>query len=460
VGAKHCRFWTVSPGGKLGGKNGAFGKKFKQQTLLVTASHRGGYISGCYDGHIYTWMGGSCVNAIKAHDGPTYALCSCENGVVSGGKDGVVKLYDISLKEQGKWSIPNESIRSVFLGSDGKILAGTYEGCIYEIDTKQRDASPVVLNRGHGGMKEKGNKYSGELWGLAMHPEGSMYATCGDDAMLRVYDIIQKKTVAFSEPGLLDCRARALSWHPDGQKMAVAQKDGKILIVSYDVSTHALKLETQFQYRKFPNLEKGGIDDLKFSPDGSLLATGSHSEGKGNRGGMIDIIDTTKWKKVRECEGHSSFVTHLDWSADGKFLKSTDGNPELLYFEADPAQGTKGKNIPGGASSTCDMDWHTFSTICGWPVQGIFRRLPGQPKQMDMTDVNMVEIDKSNTTIALGDDYGQVALYSYPCTRTDDEGKYYGGHSSHVTNVRFTPDASTLISTGGHDLSVFQWKCS
>jgi len=72
----------------------------------------------------------------------------------------------------------------------------------------------------------------------------------------------------------------------------------------------------------------------------------------------------------------------------------------------------------------------------------------------------MVEIDKSNTTIALGDDYGQVALYSYPCTRNDDEGKYYGGHSSHVTNVRFTPDASYLISTGGHDLSVFQWKCS
>ena len=30
----------------------------------------------------------------------------------------------------------------------------------------------------------------------------------------------------------------------------------------------------------------------------------------------------------------------------------------------------------------------------------------------------------------------------------------YGGHSSHVTNVRFTPDGRHLISTGGFDKAV------
>ena len=34
----------------------------------------------------------------------------------------------------------------------------------------------------------------------------------------------------------------------------------------------------------------------------------------------------------------------------------------------------------------------------------------------------------------------------------------YKGHSSHVTNVRFTLDGNYLISVGGHDKSIFQWK--
>lgn len=34
----------------------------------------------------------------------------------------------------------------------------------------------------------------------------------------------------------------------------------------------------------------------------------------------------------------------------------------------------------------------------------------------------------------------------------------YGGHGSHVTSVRFTHDDSHLISLGGKDASIFQWR--
>jgi len=34
----------------------------------------------------------------------------------------------------------------------------------------------------------------------------------------------------------------------------------------------------------------------------------------------------------------------------------------------------------------------------------------------------------------------------------------YGGHSSHVTCVRFSHDDSYVISTGGNDMAVFQWR--
>lgn len=34
----------------------------------------------------------------------------------------------------------------------------------------------------------------------------------------------------------------------------------------------------------------------------------------------------------------------------------------------------------------------------------------------------------------------------------------YGGHGSHVTSVRFTHDDSHLVSLGGKDASIFQWR--
>lgn len=34
----------------------------------------------------------------------------------------------------------------------------------------------------------------------------------------------------------------------------------------------------------------------------------------------------------------------------------------------------------------------------------------------------------------------------------------YIGHSAHVTNVRFSHDKSRVISTGGADHAVFQWR--
>ena len=82
----------------------------------------------------------------------------------------------------------------------------------------------------------------------------------------------------------------------------------------------------------------------------------------------------------------------------------------------------------------------------------------------DLTDVNATcqshgKDGELGRTLALGDDYGNVKLFRYPCAVAySAEHVAYGGHSSHVTCVQFSMDDSKLFSTGGCDTALFQWK--
>lgn len=52
----------------------------------------------------------------------------------------------------------------------------------------------------------------------------------------------------------------------------------------------------------------------------------------------------------------------------------------------------------------------------------------------------------------------QVKLFNWPCVVEDAPAYSYGGHSSHVTAVRWSADENYAVSTGGHDRAVFQWR--
>lgn len=65
------------------------------------------------------------------------------------------------------------------------------------------------------------------------------------------------------------------------------------------------------------------IDDLKFSPDGSKLATASHDL-------VIDLYNARdSYSHIARCHGHSATVSHIDWSADGSIVQSNCNDYEV-----------------------------------------------------------------------------------------------------------------------------------
>jgi hypothetical protein len=52
----------------------------------------------------------------------------------------------------------------------------------------------------------------------------------------------------------------------------------------------------------------------------------------------------------------------------------------------------------------------------------------------------------------------KVKLFAWPCTKAGAAFDEYRGHASHVTCVRWAADDSRLLSTGGGDRCVMQWR--
>jgi microtubule-associated protein-like 6 len=155
---------------------------------------------------------------------------------------------------------------------------------------------------------------------------------------------------------------------------------------------------------------------------------------------------------------HSSAVIHIDFSADEKYWQSNCQAGELLFGNvSNGSQETSASKLADYngqiEDETPDRVWHTQTCKLGWAVQGIW------PLGMtDLSDINAVDKSgENNKYLATGDDNGMVKLFRFPCAKELSKSNMYSGHSSHVTNVRWTI-ANTLVSIGGNDKCLFVWN--
>ena len=76
-------------------------------------------------------------------------------------------------------------------------------------------------------------------------------------------------------------------------------------------------------------------------------------------------------------------------------------------------------------------------------------------------DINTVSRSHTSHLVATGDDFGRVNVYRYPCiSPTDAKCHVLKGHSSHVMNIQWTQCDQHLVSVGGNDKCIFQFKHS
>ncbi|XP_063255423.1 echinoderm microtubule-associated protein-like 1 isoform X6 [Prinia subflava] len=423
-GKSHLYFWTLE-GNSLIKKQGLFEKQEKPKFVLcVTFSENGDTITGDSSGNILVWGKGTnrISHAVQgAHEGGIFALCMLRDGtlVSGGGKDRKLISWNGNYQKIHKTEIPEQfgPIRTVAEGKGDVVLIGTTRNFVLQ-GTLTGDFFPIT--QGH----------TDELWGLAVHSSKPQFFTCGHDKHITLWDATTHHPIWNK---IIEDPAQSSGFHPSASVVAVGTLTGRWFV--FDTETKDLV-----------TVHTDGNEQLsvmRYSPDGNFLAIGSHDN-------CIYIYGVSengrKYTRIGKCSGHSSFITHLDWSVNSQYLVSNSGDYEILYWIPSAC-----KQVVS-VETTRDIEWATYTCTLGFHVFGVW------PEGSDGTDINAVCRSHGRKLLSTGDDFGKVHLFSYPCSQFRAPSHVYGGHSSHVTNVDFLCEDTHLISTGGKDTSIMQWR--
>ncbi|XP_062516540.1 echinoderm microtubule-associated protein-like 1 isoform X2 [Corticium candelabrum] len=309
-GKQHVCFWTWVNDGKLQKKMGLFGKHDKPKFITVAVfSDNGDVITGDSNGTIYVW---DCNEhrirrAIKdAHAGAVLALTVAQNGLmISGGKDRKIIEWDEAFTKTGRnVEVPEIAggVRAIVVLVSGQLILGT-------------TGNMLVKGTFEAGLHEQMKGHCDELWGLAVSPINNHFVTAGNDRLVCVWDAMTHSTLWSTT---LSDAAVCATFHSTGSVVCIGLQTGRWLV--FDAVTGT--------YVSSGTDGSKEISAVKYSPDGSKLCVASHDNGI-----YIYSVDDNgrAYDKMGRCSGHSSFVTHVDWSCDSRNIQSVSGDYELLY---------------------------------------------------------------------------------------------------------------------------------
>lgn len=359
-------------------------------------------VVGALDGHLHTFSNMELVSSIKAHSGSVDCLYahSISDVIVSGGRDGkilvwssqMILLSDISCDSFLK--CPVKGVCSVALNKDNsKLIVATNSGQIFQIKlptTEKEDISQTFLRISEG-------HYMRDVRGLAAHPTKSIFATSGDDAMLRIYDA---QTHSIMRSMRLDASSRAIAFSPNGKYLSVGYGCNK------RDSSGVLHFKeggfTVFQVSDMKKLHEGkdsseAISVIKFSSNSKFMAIGSYD----SKVYVYTVEDLFSIRTIITC--HKAPMKHIDFSLDGSIVMSVDSTNKVYFSES-----TSGVFIPSTAALR-DEKWGTWSNPYGWPVLGLWMTGAGK------ADISVVQKSTGGALVASGNARGLITIANFPC---------------------------------------------
>jgi WD40 repeat protein len=300
--------------------------------LLASADHLS-------SGLIKLW---SVASRTQVHEWtPRSALCSIafspdSRTLAAGGRDGIIPLWDVEtgrlLRELHGLS-DRRDVRAVGFSRDGKLLAtGDYD---------DKRSLPVIRLWDAGTGKEL-RRIEGRFHGiesLAFSADSKTVITSGTDNIIRLWDVATgTERAPRGNQGYVGNVTRS----PDGRTLAYVNRD----------SIRLLDLATGEEIGSLPT---GFALSLAFSPDGTILAAGTHEN-------AIFLWDVGTRKLRGKLEGDkqnagfaNGFFNSVAFSPDGKVLISGGNDAAVRYWDVTTGKELRRLSLKDEANEYCNV---------------------------------------------------------------------------------------------------------
>jgi WD40 repeat protein len=208
-----------------------------------------------------------------------------------------------------------EHLVAVSFSPDGKTLAtGGFSRKIAFFDT------------GSGELKREFPALPSAVWELDFSPEGNRLASASIRSGVQVWESASGKQL-WSYGGKERLRVLSVAYAPDGKTIACGMLAVGVVLLDAQTGQVARTLPVESH-----------VGDVTFSPDGSMLASGSDD----NR---IRLWRTADYTLMNTLEGHTDFVNGIAFSPDGNLLVSGSHDKSLGIW--DVKSGQLLKRLPG-----------------------------------------------------------------------------------------------------------------
>ncbi|HEX5106759.1 MAG TPA: hypothetical protein VFV87_23225 [Pirellulaceae bacterium] len=373
----------------------------KQPVLCMAFSPQGKTLaSGAAGGglHVLDPRIGKVRKTFQTHTGRLTGIAFLPDaaGILTAGEDETIRLWhaaDPPLSPLVSLAAHGDAAFAVAFSPDGKWLA-----------SGGKDAVVALRDPQTGAIKHELKGHKGLVYEVAFSPDSRLLASASSDGTVRVWSPETLKELAsFQGWKYKFANIRAVAFAPDSRTLIAGGSDG------------ALRLFDAIDKKPLKDLigQALPVTDVRFSPDGSLLATSTGDWQQWRVPGELRLWDAKGGEELAALGGHDTEIKRLAFSTSGRRMASAGAG--IIVW--DPATRKMLGNFRVGSAPTAV----TF-----------------------LDDENLLAVGEFQGGVGIWDISRQTAL------------RRYTGHDKQVAAIAVSPDGQRL-ATAAHDGTLKLW---